>query len=406
MKMGVSLRSPKEVRDLVARRYQSKHRQWLGQPGADGGWPLTFTLDPPSEKESIGDTATLGQWIGSWQTWSGAGQVIWEERRWNRLGIQTLPVRLELHCPRDVAAVTGRAELARWDRAIERRIALLDRWPALEHELGRHFAVLADFDEMDFDRMVRMVQWLADHRQSGLYARQIPVEGLDTKWIESRRQVVQQWLAVICGDDAEGKGFFEICGLRRPPDIARILLLDASMRQNCLGVRDISSPVEDLAQTDLRPEIVLIVENKTTGQALPDIPGTIAIVGRGYAIDLLGMLPWAQRAQCYYWGDIDTHGFAILHRARHYVPELQSVMMDKETLERHATLCVDEEKRPASETLNRLTPSEQQLYTLLKERASREPTRLEQERLNWSYVLNRLSSTLGVQIAHDPIDVV
>jgi len=39
----------------------------------------------------------------------------------------------------------------------------------------------------------------------------------------------------------------------------------------------------------------------------------------GYAVDVLGQLPWLQEAQCIYWGDIDTHGFAILNRARTYI---------------------------------------------------------------------------------------
>jgi hypothetical protein len=390
------LKSPKAVRELVQRRYISKHRQWLlGAPG-NNGWPLSFGLDMPSENEAMGNTAAVRSWIQKWQDWPGPGTVKWEERRWNAMGTQRLPARLDIVSPRDVAALIGRSELARWDRVVGRRELLAGRWPTLASDLGRHFNVLADFEDIDFDRLIRMVQWLVDHPASNLYARQIPVEGLDTKWVESRRQVVQQWVATILGMETAGKDFYDICGLKRMPDTAKVLVLDPLLRERVGRLRDITAPISELAAADLFPSVVLIVENKTTGQALPDISGAVAIIGRGYAVEFLAELPWIVGARCFYWGDIDTHGFAILHRARHYVPDLESVMMDRETLQRHEFLCVREENKSVVEILNKLTEAEQGLYATLRERGADVPARLEQERLNWAYVLERLAITFNL----------
>nr|WP_242490036.1 DUF3322 domain-containing protein [Noviherbaspirillum cavernae] len=44
-----------------------------------------------------------------------------------------------------------------------------------------------------------------DHPHSNLNPCQIPVEGLDTKWIEPRRQIALQWLVVIRG--IVGRGY-------------------------------------------------------------------------------------------------------------------------------------------------------------------------------------------------------
>jgi hypothetical protein len=225
-----------------------------------------------------------------------------------------------------------------------------------------------------------------------MYVRQIPVEGIDTKWIESRRHIVQKWVGTIVGSAAEERDFYDVCGLQRPPDLARIFILDPDLRARCGRLRDITAPVAELAQADIEPSIVLVVENHTTGQALPDIRGAVAIAGRGYAVELLGVLPWMQHAQCLYWGDIDLHGLAILNRARGYVPSLQSLMMDVHTYESHRTMLVQEPGTPPATTLSHLTEDEQQLYCTLSRIPSNAPRRLEQERLNWEYVLDQLGT--------------
>lgn len=227
---------------------------------------------------------------------------------------------------------------------------------------------------------------------SEMYVRQIPVEGIDTKWIESRRQIVQKWVGTIVGSAAEERDFYDVCGLKRPPDLARIFILDPDLRARCGRLRDITAPVAELAQADIEPSIVLVVENHTTGQALPDIRGAVAIAGRGYAVELLGRLPWMQHARCLYWGDIDLHGLVILNRARAYMPSLQSLMMDVHTYESHRAMLAHESSTPPATTLSHLTEEEQQLYCILSRIPSNEPRRLEQERLNWEYVLDQLGT--------------
>jgi len=112
------------------------------------------------------------------------------------------------------------------------------------------------------------------------------------------------------------------------------------LRQAVGGLSDIEAPIEDLAQLKLRPKTLLVVENLATGLALPPMPGTVAFMKLGHAISDLAHIPWlfgdevgqGRPARVLYWGDLDTHGFVILARARGLFPELQSVLMDEETL--------------------------------------------------------------------------
>jgi len=60
-------------------------------------------------------------------------------------------------------------------------------------------------------------------------------------------------------------------------------------------------------------------------------------------------IKWIEDAHCIYWGDIDTHGFAILNRARSYLPRLKSLLMDEQTLLCHKALWVEEKQQHSAD---------------------------------------------------------
>ena len=86
-----------------------------------------------------------------------------------------------------------------------------------------------------------------------------------------------------------------------------------------------------------------------------------------------------------YWGDIDTHGFAILNRLRHHLPQARSMLMDRATLLDHRDHWVTEPS-PTMVTLDRLDRAESALYADLISDAYAPSVRLEQERISFSAV--------------------
>ena len=82
-------------------------------------------------------------------------------------------------------------------------------------------------------------------------------------------------------------------------------------------------------------------------------------MARGYAVEVYAALPWLRGRACHYWGDLDTHGFAILSRLRQHLPQARSLLMDTETLLAHRDLWVQEE-RPETGLLLGLTDEGQQ----------------------------------------------
>jgi hypothetical protein len=95
-----------------------------------------------------------------------------------------------------------------------------------------------------------------------------------------------------------------------------------------------------------------------------------------------------------YWGDIDTHGFAILNRARRAVPHLRSVFMDEETLLSHRSLWVEEAAQCPNVSLDALTAEEQSVYENLRASAWGPRIRMEQERLGWADAMTVLMRAL------------
>jgi len=132
---------------------------------------------------------------------------------------------------------------------------------------------------------------------------------------------------------------------------------------------------------------VLVTENKVNFLTLPEAPGTMALFGGGYAIELLDRVEWLRRTPLHYWGDLDTHGFAILDHLRSRLPHTRSFLMDRETLMAHREQWCDEppESRCTRE-LAALAPDERALYDDLRCDRLGLRVRLEQERVGYDRV--------------------
>jgi hypothetical protein len=125
---------------------------------------------------------------------------------------------------------------------------------------------------------------------------------------------------------------------------------------------------------------VLVTENRTTLLTLPQLPGCLALLGKGYAVGKLAEIERLREAQTYYWGDIDQHGFEILASIRRHFQQTISCLMDEATLRK----C---ENRIGSEDVESTLPREfveQHLTTaegLLWKRCLEHHLRLEQEHI-------------------------
>jgi hypothetical protein len=391
------LKLPDDIRELLKKKFINKHREWLKASVSGNGlvavqpvvvWPLEINLGVPAEQDALRQPDYVRAWISAWKPWQGRGSLVWSERHWRSLGTQSVPEKLILENPDTVAQWIG--ETARWSLAVNRFKALVQRWPALIDTLPRHFNILADYDDVDFLSLSAILSWLCDNPRSGLYIRQVPVAGIDSKWLESRKSLVGELFAAIQGDTSEDRNFFRLCGFKPQPQLIRIRILDRDLQSRFNGLSDISAPLDEVASLGITPALIFIVENIQTAFAFNDLKSAVVLMGLGYGVDVLGKIPWLHHTRCIYWGDIDTHGFAILNRARTYLPRLETVFMDEATLLGHRELWVEEKEQHASTELPLLTSAEQRLFQSLKNNIWGHHVRLEQERICWDEAWNAI----------------
>jgi hypothetical protein len=352
-------------------------------------------LGDPTEQIVADDAAAVRAWVQAWSAWSGAGEVRWEDRHWPRLGRQRVPVRLSCTSPYDVASIVGEAE--RWKRGVQRYQSFADRWTALRRvgSLSRHFDWLCDAAEEDVEIFFALVLWLDQNRNSGLYLRQLPVAGLDTKWIDAkRRSMVTDLVRAMWGADRDDD-FFELCGVRRTPHRIRMRCLCSSLSESIGGLRDVEAPLHELVGLRLAPERIVIVENLETGIALPELRGCVAFMKLGAGVGVLGEIPWVRAIPTLYWGDIDTHGFVILDRARAALPNAQSLLMDEATLLPHRVLWTREADPHRDAALPCLTAAERATFDKLRADEWGTQVRLEQERVPWPFAMEALRAALA-----------
>ncbi len=146
--------------------------------------------------------------------------------------------------------------------------------------------------------------------------------------------------------------------------------------------------MEEWAALDLDVASAVIVENETTFLTVPVPRRGVTIFGEGFRVSRAGRLPWLAKVPVHYWGDLDTHGFAILDQLRAWLPQTRSFLMDEQTLLQHRERWVAEPS-PTTADLTRLTAAERGVYEDLVTDRYGDRVRLEQERVDWAWVSDR-----------------
>lgn len=368
-----------DLRAWAETRYRRAHRDWLGRDDLGAGVVVEFGLAPPSEQQVGSDAAAAAAWVAGWRSarLPEGAIVVWERRRWRSFGDQELPVRVRLEGADAVAALAGSGRA--WRDVVRTASAILQRWPALGEVLPSVAGSVGKLGPGDVERLLATVEWFGLNPQSELLARQVPVEGVDTKWLERHRGLVTRLVQGLTGEPG--------LGLRVEPRRYRARRLDVGAVDD--GVRDLTAEVAELSRLPWRPDVVLICENLQTVAALPSDLGVVAVHGNGIAAPALADVPWIQRARLLYWGDLDTYGLSILSMVRQAVPQTESMLMDAATLRRFESLA-GTEPSPFRGRVGHLTQSEQQVLSDI--RAG--DVRLEQERIPLPYAVAMVRAAL------------
>ncbi len=352
-------------------------------------FPLRLTLKAPGSAELAAEFEAVRAWIAE-LTRLGQIRIEWREVNHRVLGVQRVPHSVWVDDREAALTLIGkRTEASRYDALVEAtraRQAQLLPWLA-----RRPLQALALAD--DFERLLGVVGWIVRHPQPGVYLRQIDVPGVHSKLIEQNRGVLSEWLDLVLPAQAiraERSGiaqFSERYGFLDKPIRIRFRVVDARLALLSGPVcPDVTLDAESFARLEpLSIRRVFITENETNFLAFPPVEDAIVVFGAGYGWQALGKARWLERCALHYWGDIDTHGFAILDRLRGHFAHAASFLMDRATLFAHE-LSWGEEADPVVHDLARLTEAERALYDELRDNRIRKGLRLEQERVGFGWV--------------------
>jgi hypothetical protein len=133
-----------------------------------------------------------------------------------------------------------------------------------------------------------------------------------------------------------------------------------------------------------------MTENEINFLSFPPAPGSMVIFAAGYGFESIAIAEWLRRCDVRYWGDIDTHGFAILDQLRSLLPDVRSFLMDRQTLLVHRVHW-GAEPEPERKDLHRLTTDERLLFDDLRDNRLGKCVRLEQERIKYGWLLESLN---------------
>lgn len=134
----------------------------------------------------------------------------------------------------------------------------------------------------------------------------------------------------------------------------RFRLLDPAIPclPGCEGLSDIAVDAASLATLALPIERVFVTENETNFLAFPEVARSIVVFGAGYGWEALARAAWLHECRVHYWG---------------------------------------EEPEPARHDLSRLTTEEAAIYDDLRFDRMQPRLRLEQERIGFGWVCDRLA---------------
>ena len=355
-------------------------------------FPRRLVLKRPSAAELRDHFDEARAWSASLRSMRHV-RVTMHEFRHRVSGANTLPHEAWIDTFEDAVALIGK----RREAAVFR--ALLEegnsRQPPLVAWLAKRplkALQLAD----DWSRLLDVIGWLQEHPRPGIYLRQVDVPGVHSKFVEARRGVLGELLDCalppesINAEATGSAGFARRYGFIERPERIRFRILDSSnflLRGD--HVQDVTLDAKAFAALDTGVTRVFITENEINFLTFPRTDESMVIFGAGYGFEALGQVRWMARCRLFYWGDIDTHGFAILDELRSHFYQVESFLMDRNTFLAFESLW-GMESSPIDRELARLTDEERSLYDDLRHNRYGANLRLEQERIGFGWVRNAL----------------
>jgi hypothetical protein len=318
--------------DIAARLARQWHQASLRVERLLSGdsWPLEFSIGKPTGAEFATRTVLVEAHVQRWRQ-VDIGEVVWEPVKY-RAGAEAvpMPVYWRIHTPSQWAAASANAVVQKEFRDLEKLVGKVN-------EIYREVLIRdrSLWRNKDLDEVMATAE-LADSLQPGA-AQGRPLRllaglGVDTKFFERNGSLLIRLLDERYQGAASEQGLHAFLDAHEENDHWVMLV---PLERRLLPFRRQRVSTQELTEVMLPGSHVLVVENERCVHLLPELPGTVAILGAG--LDL----QWLQAAvfdgkSIAYWGDMDTWGLLMLARARGCRPEVVPLLMDRPVFDAYA----------------------------------------------------------------------
>ena len=235
----MALKTLREADELLVRRFERSLVERLFGEAFGLPYEPTFrlSLGRVTEAEAVRDLHGLKAELMRWREilpQRPGWRVVLAEQRFRTVG---LTVRL----PRELTVDSTESLLralhpngitpALWRTALSRLQRFCETF-ALTSDESRKSAVAAlrslkllfssDTSDREFEAVLNTLSWLLRHPNAGLFPRALPVEGVDSKWLERRRGTLARLWNTVTGENVSAADFLEHAGLLRLPQFVSV----------------------------------------------------------------------------------------------------------------------------------------------------------------------------------------
>lgn len=367
----------------------------------NGEFPISVNIKGPKVNELSSNLGSIKKWCDAWKSQSKINLDNIEFKQIGKtsgVGLQTVPTKVTFNNVDEIAC--NMPDYKNVFSFAKRLHDLLKIMPNLDSYFIKNFSDLYLKKDI-LDGAFLVVKYIKEHPFCNLYLRQVCISSLDTKFIENNYALISDLADLLLDDsfrcestdsDLTGVELFKYrYGFKTYSD--RVLFRSLDKNLKILNDLDLSEGVElplplfNILNVNCKN--VFVLENKVSYITFPEVKDSIAIFGGGYAVSKLKNASWLLDKQIYYFGDLDTDGFAILNSFRKSSNfKIKSILMDEQTLLNNKMYSVNDIK-PNKADLDYLNEEEKKVYKGLQN-YSYGFNRLEQEFIKYDLIVNCL----------------
>ena len=315
------MRTPTEILDAIRTRVQDSWH--LDVSATTATWPCGFELASPTQLELEDDFDFFQSQADEWRAWADERdlELTTSLRRVNG-SIQSIPTHLMINDLDTAVRLVG----GEWERRLVRgraHAALLEsRFPGVAG-IASVVRAVDRYSDTDFDLLTSTARWFREESDSGLAARELPIEGLTRGWLDANERLVLTLAGITSLGLTESR-----------PQRIHFRYLDPDHLAEG-GRQHDSATVGDSMQPAYNPDIVLVCEHPATALHIPPLSWAVSVEGTGPAgAAALASFEWVSAAShVIYWGDLDAASLETVSAMREAGLDVRTILMDIPTFD-------------------------------------------------------------------------